>query len=196
MLRGSRVTLDELIDHHLADDLDGLCQAHPRVSDYHVEQVAEIVADVLQDVPDERRARRQLKRQAHWALVSERASIFIEQETDGLSNPPQREELLTLARRALEHLEPDTAAVAPGGSQQEAGAGEQSAGRAHPGSALSGSRNSLQKLTAELTDCASRIRNAADQLQVDHPVHAAYVRELVTRLDELLVDLLPPQHEG
>lgn len=193
VLRGSRVTLDELIDHHLADDLEGLCQAHPGVRDYHIQQVAQILDDLLRDVPDEPHARRQLKRQAHWAVLSEHASRLIEQEADNLSDSPTREELLTLAREALAQLQAQTNRPAVGQNHQSPGAGEPSAGHEPPGSTRSGSRDALQQVAAELTDCASRIRNAADQLQGDHPVHAAYARELATRLDELLVDLLPPE---
>lgn len=195
VLRGSRATLDDLVDHFLDDNLDGLCQAHPGISDHHVQPVVEIFADLLQDVPDERHARRQLVRQAHWALFSEQASRLIEQEADHLSDPPTPEDLLTLARRALKHL-PSGAETTATQGQRSTGAGLQSAPRERAGTARSGSHDVLQQAAAELTDCSSRIRNAADRLQGDHPVHGAYARELATRLDELLVDLLPTEREG
>lgn len=196
VLRGSRVTLDELTDHYLAGDLDSFRQAHPDVSDYHVEQVAEIVADVLQDVPDEQRARRQLQRQAHWALLSEHASRLIEREADKLADTPTREELLALARQALDLVQPQADNVVVGKGHQSRDPREQPTCHEPSGSVPIGSRDALQQVAAEITDCSSRVRNAADQLQGDHPVHAAYARELATRLDELQVDLLPPQREG
>lgn len=195
VLRGSSVTLDDLVDHFLADELDGWSKEHPSVDRYHVQQVADILDDILRDVPDPARARRQLQKQASWALLSERVSMLIEREADNLSKPPNREELLTLTRRALGHLDPEPATIGPGRAHQEAEAGGPSALHDPRGAPRSGSRQSLQEIAAELTDCASRIRNTVDQLQGDHPVHAAYAREIATRLDELLVDLLPPGRE-
>lgn len=191
-LRGSRATLDDLVDHFLDNDLDGFSEEHPGVSDYHIERIADILADIVRDVPDERSVRRQLKSQAHWAVLSDCASQLIEQEVDNLSEPSTGEELLTLARRAISYLQPAAAAIPSGQTHERAGAGEQSHSRKQASTSQSGSSEQLQQPAAELADCSSRIRNAADQLQTDRPVHAAYTRELASRIDELLADLLPP----
>lgn len=189
VLRGSEGGLDELIDHFVDDNLDGFCKAHPGVSDYHVEQVADILADLLRDVPDERSARRQLKKQAYWALLSERASRLIELKEDDLSEMPTGTELLTLARRTVQQLEPERgiAATQCGGGKTDVADLPGNPGNRRQSSALqTESSESLQQVLAELTGLSSRVRNTADQLQAHLPIHASYARELATRLDEIV----------
>lgn len=192
VLRGSRATLDDLVDRFLDDDLDELAETHPGVSNYHIEQVADILADLLRDVPDEQSARRQLKRQAHWALLSERVSRLIELEEDNLSDPPTGAELLTLARRATDHLDPE-GRLASGGRQDSIAGGGAGRSRSAPSASRTRTSEPLKKVLAELTDCSSRIRNAVDRLQRHRPVHASYARDLASRIDELVADAEEPE---
>lgn len=194
VLRGSRATLDDLVDRFLDDDLDELAETHPGVSNYQIERVADILADLLRDVPDEQSARRQLKRQAHWALLSERVSRLIELEEDDLSEMPTGTELLALARRATDHL--DTAGRLAAVKRQDPIAGGNAGSRSAPSEARPKPSESLQQVLAELTDCSSRVRNAADRLQSHRPIHAAYTRELASRIDEVLSDLEATTDDG
>lgn len=186
VLRGSRATLDDLVAYFVDDDLDGFGEAHPGVSNYHIEQVADILADLLRDVPNERNARTQLKKQACWALLSERVSRLIELEEDDLSEMPTGTELLTMARRTVQQLEPERgiAATQCGGGKTDVA---NLPGNRRQSSALqTQSSGSLQQVLAELTGISSRVRNNADQLQAHLPIHASYARELATRLDEIV----------
>lgn len=196
VLRRSKGSLDDLVDHFVDDDLDGFCQAHPGVSDYHVKQVTDILADLLRDVPDERTARRQLKKQAHWALLSERVSRLIELEEDDLSDPPTGGELLTLARRAVQQLTPGGMIGAMARGRREQDFSRDPGSRPASSASRTVSSESLQQILAELTDCSSRVRNAADRLQGQRPVHAAYTRELASRVDEVLSDLETTVDDG
>lgn len=189
VLRGSRASLDALVNYFLADDLEGLREKYPDVSNYHVEQVTEIFADILRDVPNERRARQQLLNQAAWALLSERASRLIEREVADLSDPPEGVELLALARRALAYLEPEAGSVASRADRHKTKASEPPGTQYRSSVPRNRSSETLEQVLAEFTDVSSRIRNVADQVQRTRPVHSSYARELANRLDEIVSEL-------
>lgn len=167
--RETRVPVDRIIPHLNDGRMDTFLDSFPSVRRRHVEIVAEVWEDLRREVSRDE-ARRQLRFQAAWALVSERASRLIEREEVALSEPPSQEELVGLTRQALANL-----------------------GWSRPDSPSAAETDSLEvdrqtRALHCLADAASELRTAADNLR-GYPVHAAYARDLASRIETLRGEL-------
>lgn len=184
--RYSDTPIRELIEH-LADggDLDSFLASHSSVKGYHTRVVRDTWHNIRPEADTQQDAWRQLRQQADWALLSEVVSARIECESVKLSDPPMRDQYLSLVREAAEEL---GIGSGPIGTVEASGRSE----RPHKkhASERRASSSVSKRATDQLTDAAICLESAIALLaRASHPALSSYARLLVNRVDEIVAEV-------
>lgn len=181
--RNSDTSVRELIEH-LAEggEIDSFLASHSSVKGYHARVVRDIWYSIRPETAAHTEAWRQLRQQADWARVSEVISARIEREPVALSDPPTRDQYLSLVREVADELGIGSEATSsPEAFAKPAGSHKQNA------SGCPETPNVSKRATDQLTDAAIRLERAVALLsRASHPALSSYTRLLVNRIDEIV----------